>query len=201
MQVNGPCTKGLTIARSSAILFACFVTFGAQVFAGDIYGTVTATTDGVVQVAGTRINLHGIVMPTPKQKCIANDIEWDCGRGAFQALVDRVGVTPIRCVAHTDDNVDGIAAVCYLGSIDINAWLVSEGWALASQPFTLAYLEAEQAARFSEKGIWRGGFNAPPSWRRQQQGLPANEDGIGCTDCAQRHRSFLKSRANGADAN
>jgi hypothetical protein len=56
--------------------------------------------------------------------------------------------------------------VCQAGGEDLNAWLVSLGWALAYRHYSIAYVGEEDAARASHLGIWRGSFTAPWDWRR-----------------------------------
>ena len=62
--------------------------------------------------------------------------------------------------------------VCALGGEDLNAWLVSEGHALAYRRYSLKYVEQEKAARAVRRGIWAGDFVAPWDWRRDER-LPA----------------------------
>ena len=58
--------------------------------------------------------------------------------------------------------------MCYLagvGQLDVAAWLVAQGWALAEPGAGSAYLAEEAAAQRSGKGLWRGVFAAPWDWR------------------------------------
>jgi endonuclease YncB( thermonuclease family) len=51
-------------------------------------------------------------------------------------------------------------------------WTLSEGWALAYRSQSLAFIEAEDAAREGAKGIWTGAFKPPSIWRKKHQMKP-----------------------------
>ena len=53
-----------------------------------------------------------------------------------------------------------------VGGPELNAWLVSEGWALAYRRYSTDYVAEEQAAKEARRGLWRGEFIAPWEWRR-----------------------------------
>jgi hypothetical protein len=59
-----------------------------------------------------------------------------------------------------------IVAICRASSEDLNAWLVSQGWALAYRHYSTAYVGEEDAAREARRGIWRGDASEPPSYCR-----------------------------------
>jgi len=43
-------------------------------------------------------------------------------------------------------------AICRAGAEDLNAWLVSHGWALAYRQYSIAYVAEEDAARTAHLG-------------------------------------------------
>ncbi len=74
-----------------------------------------------------------------------------------------------------------MVAVCFLGEEDINRWLVREGWAVASRRYSLNYVDAEDAARQHQAGVWSSEFVMPWDWRRGQRLVrPAAETPNGC---------------------
>ncbi len=127
--------------------------------------------------AGNRVDLSGIDGPEIGQTCGAGAAVWNCGLEARWALLNRVGQHWVTCVPQGPP--EGLAeagprrAVCYLagvGQLDVGAWLVAEGWALAEREAAGgAYLVEEAAAQKSGKGLWRGVFTAPWDWRRGQK--------------------------------
>lgn len=49
---------------------------------------------------------------------------------------------------------------------DLNAWMVSSGWAIAYREFSTTYVPLEEKARSQRTGIWAGRFVEPAEWRR-----------------------------------
>ena len=66
----------------------------------------------------------------------------------------------------TATDTGGLLAVCHSGGVNINAWMVARGWALAYRRYSVEYVDEERAARAARRGIWRGQFVAPWEWRR-----------------------------------
>jgi hypothetical protein len=60
-------------------------------------------------------------------------------------------------------------ATCSAGGENLNAWMVSEGWALAYVQYSHEYLGEEAAARTQRTGIWAGAFIAPWDWRHRDK--------------------------------
>ena len=63
-------------------------------------------------------------------------------------------------------------AVCRADGEDLNAWMVSEGWALAYRRYSEAYVDEEAGAESARAGLWRGEFVPPWDWRGGKR-LPA----------------------------
>jgi endonuclease YncB( thermonuclease family) len=118
-------------------------------------------------ISGERIRLHGIDSPETKQTCILDGREWNCGQEATAALVRRIGTNAVTCKGYTRDRYKRLIAVCFVGSDDLNAWMVSKGWALAYRRYSKDYIDEENVARDNRKGIWRGKFMPPWEWRRR----------------------------------
>jgi hypothetical protein len=60
-------------------------------------------------------------------------------------------------------------ADCRIGSEDLNAWMVREGWALAFIRYSKTYVPDEAAARGARRGLWSGAFIAPWDWRHRDR--------------------------------
>lgn len=145
--------------------------FSAAASAGDtvISGTATAIDGDQLSMQGYRILLHGIDAPELEQTCDADGAGWPCGRHAAGALADRIDGQTLECTDTGDAPYAKISAVCRAGEVDLNGWLVSEGWALALRSVTRAYVEHEAAARKAGRGLWRGRFVKPWDWRRGER--------------------------------
>jgi hypothetical protein len=67
--------------------------------------------------------------------------------------VDKTHDTPINCRGTRRDQSGRPLAICEIGTVNLKAWLVSEGWALAYRSPSLAFVPAEDTAREAAKGI------------------------------------------------
>jgi endonuclease YncB( thermonuclease family) len=62
-----------------------------------------------------------------------------------------------------------VLAICSLpDGTDINAWMVQQGWAVASG-FAPSYYAEQTAAQSGKRGIWSGSFVPPRQWRQRWQ--------------------------------
>ena len=68
---------------------------------------------------------------------------------------------PVTCEERDIDRYGRVVAVCSVAGEDLNAWMVSEGLALAYRRYSLDYVGAEQAAEEAGRGVWSGEFVPP----------------------------------------
>ncbi|MCH7541130.1 MAG: thermonuclease family protein [Proteobacteria bacterium] len=140
-----------------------------------ITGAATVIDGDTLEIHGQRIHLHGIDAPELGQMCVAEGQRYRCGQEAAFALADKIGRKPVFCRELDVDRNGQIVAVCYLVVSmcsmreNLNAWLVSEGWALAYRRYSVDYIDEEEAARSARRGIWRGEFVPPWEWRRGER--------------------------------
>jgi endonuclease YncB( thermonuclease family) len=59
--------------------------------------------------------------------------------------------------------------VCSANNVDLNAWLVHEGWALSFVRYGDRYRKEEDDARKHQRGLWAGAFIAPWDWRHRSE--------------------------------
>lgn len=52
------------------------------------------------------------------------------------------------------------------GRVNVNAWLVRHGYALAYRRYSTKYIPEEDQAKAAPAGIWAGEFVPPWDWRR-----------------------------------
>jgi endonuclease YncB( thermonuclease family) len=125
-------------------------------------------TDGdTIRIGSTRIRLHGIDAPETKQTCTINGKEWRCGWEATNALANIVGKHWVTCTKRDIDRYGRVVAVCRAGPINLNAWMVSNGWAVAYRRYSKDYVRDESDAKAGRKGMWKGEFMMPWDWRRK----------------------------------
>jgi endonuclease YncB( thermonuclease family) len=134
-----------------------------------IIGQASVIDGDTIEIHGQRIRFHGIDAPESRQRCIGvKGISYACGQMAALALSDKIGRRTVFCEARDVDRYKRVVAVCKLSGVDLNAWLVSEGLAVAYRRFSTDYVSQEAAARQAKRGIWAGGFTEPSEWRRTE---------------------------------
>ena len=119
-----------------------------------------------LKISGTRIRLFGIDSPEKGQICRKSDGEYNCGKQATAALSEKIFGSKIYCFKKDIDRYGRIVGICKLNEIDLNAWMVRAGWALAYRRYTNKYTDEENLARNAKVGIWQGQFEKPWEWRR-----------------------------------
>jgi endonuclease YncB( thermonuclease family) len=122
-----------------------------------------------IDIAGTRIRLEDIDAPEANQTCVdPRGQAWPCGKTATDELRAHINGREVNCKANGFDRYRRVLAVCSLpdGS-DVNAWMVQQGWALATG-FLKSYGSEEAEAETAKRGIWAGRFMPPAQWRKLQ---------------------------------
>jgi endonuclease YncB( thermonuclease family) len=137
-------------------------------------GTVTRVIDGdtiEVQLSSgpIRVRMHSIDTPEKDQP-------W--GPEAQVALAGRVNGKRVDLEPVTQDHYDRLVAVVFLGSENINAWMVQRGdaWAYRDYLEDPSYCAWEAVARASRLGLWSlppGNRVAPWEWRAAGRGSTA----------------------------
>ncbi len=132
----------------------------------EINGPVRVIDGDTIAIAGARIRLYGIDAPESAQVCQADGKSYQCGTSATLALTGRIGGRSVSCEERDQDRYGRVVAVCHAGGEDLNAWLVSEGLAIAYRHYSTDYVGHERAAREAARGLWRGEFVEPWQWRK-----------------------------------
>ena len=110
-----------------------------------------------IEIAGARVRLEGIDAPELNQSCTdSRGQPWSCGRTAAQELRSHIAGRELRCEPSGRDRYDRMLAICVLpdGS-DVNAWLVRQGWALASGRATRLPIGAARGASRQARHLGR----------------------------------------------
>ena len=137
-------------------------------------GTLTGkpyVADGdTIKISGERIRLKGIDAPETNQRCKdASGESYDCGLVSTAALRTKIGRNSITCEGTTRDRYRRLLGICYLNKIDLNDWMVRNGYALVYTRYSHRYASAEQEARDEFRGLWAGEFIAPWNWRKGER--------------------------------
>jgi endonuclease YncB( thermonuclease family) len=123
-----------------------------------------------IDIRGLRVRLNGIDAPERKQTCekfVGG--KYACGVQSTEALIRLLGANEVQCEKAGTDRNGRMIGRCKTGEIDIGAWMVEQGWALAYRRYSMVYVDAENRARAAKSGMWAGAFVIPEEWRRSQQ--------------------------------
>ena len=136
--------------------------------AGEISGVPKITDGDTVKILNKRIRFHGIDTPEKNQICIKNSKEYNCGKEATNALVKKIDGNSVACkVQDILDIYKRYIGVCFVGGINLNKWMVRNGYAVAYRKYSKDYNEDEDYARKNKLGLWSGKFIYPEKWRKQ----------------------------------
>lgn len=130
---------------------------------------IASVIDGdTIEIHGQRIRLHGIDAPESSQICMVNGRPWRCGQEASLKLSDKIGKTTVSCDSRDTDRYGRVVAVCVAADVDLNAWLVNEGLAVAYRKYSSDYIGQELEAKANNRGIWASEFEMPWDWRKKK---------------------------------
>ncbi len=118
----------------------------------DMAGTASVIDGDTIEVHGQRIRLHGIDAPESRQLCRLDGKPWQCGKGAANALADKIARRPVTSEDLGRDRYKRIIANCTAAGEDMGAWMVSQGLALAYRRYSLDYVDEEADARATRCG-------------------------------------------------
>ena len=123
-----------------------------------------------IEVAGVRIRLFGIDAPEMAQACEWPNKTIPCGEMAKAALLDLTAGSDVSCDPIEKDRYGRIVAVCTTDDgYDISQNMVYTGWALAYRKYSKRYVPIEDDARATKRGLWKGKFQKPWDWRKDQR--------------------------------
>ena len=149
------------------IVLIILFTSSIQVIAGEISGVPSITDGDTVKILNKRIRLHGIDAPEKKQICIKNSKEYSCGKEATNALKIKIGSKLVTCkVQDKLDRYKRYIGVCFLEDVNLNKWMVRNGYAVAYRRYSKDYIEDEKYAKKNKIGLWSGYFTHPEKWRK-----------------------------------
>ena len=119
------------------------------------------------------IRLSGIDAPEKTQQCEDhNKIIYNCGIQAKNELIKLVSNNlnkKFHCDYNNKDRYNRFLGECYIGGININKWLVRNGWAIAYRYYSLDYVKEERIAKSKKFGIWIGEFEEPYLFRKRNK--------------------------------
>ena len=152
--------------------------FSTNILAQEIIGIPKIVDGDTVYSNNYKIRLEGIDAPEMKQKCKKEKIkissiigftfyeDYSCGQKSTEALIKKINNQKIVCIISDVDYFKRLIGECYKKKINLNAWLVSNGHAVAYRKYSKKYVSAEIFAKQEKKGIWQGKFEMPWDYRK-----------------------------------
>jgi endonuclease YncB( thermonuclease family) len=138
-------------------------------YAKTIIGKPKIIDGDTVHINKNKIRLHAIDAPETKQSCLIDLKKWSCGKQSTAELKKMISNRIIRCEVNDIDIYNRYVGVCYINTIDINKWMVKNGWAIAYKYYSIDYINEEKFARENKLGIWNSEFLEPYLYRKKNK--------------------------------
>jgi endonuclease YncB( thermonuclease family) len=79
-----------------------------------------------------------------------------------------IGSDPVTCQNAGTDRYGRAIGLCFVRGVDVGAYMVREGRAVAYTRYSRRYVAEEASAKQDARGIWAGDFELPEIWRRKR---------------------------------
>ena len=145
-------------------IFYCPITL-----AESIIGKATMIDGDTIRIGKNKIRLYGIDAPEINQTCTIEKIIWECGFESFQALESIISEKEVQCEIVDIDRYKRFVAKCFVKNINLNKYMVQNGWAVAYRYYSDDFIKNEEIAKKNKAGIWQGKFLDPYLFRKQQK--------------------------------
>jgi endonuclease YncB( thermonuclease family) len=125
----------------------------------EIVGAAIVQSDGSLLVRNRVIHLYGIYMPPTNRECRTWISPVQCGSRGALALDFRINGF-VDCFPKYENADGSISATCYVDRThfsqgeDLAAYLIQEGWALATPDAPFEYQALERIAQSQGRGVW-----------------------------------------------
>lgn len=163
-------------SRSSAMrttIALCLALLATPASAETITGIPRIVDGDSLVVNGIMIRSEGYDSPEWDQVCHRGEPPraYRCGLAAKDALRSLIAGRAVECEpvpqadGGTKDRYGRTLARCSVGGVDIGAWMVEHGHALAFVRYSDRYVPEERRAQAAKAGMWAGPFMPPWDWR------------------------------------
>ncbi|MBU1213191.1 MAG: thermonuclease family protein [Alphaproteobacteria bacterium] len=145
-------------------------------------GSQVRVVDGdTIELDGVTYRLHGIDAPEAGQKCRkASGGCWPCGKDAIAVMESLVIGEAVTCDNRGIDDYSRVIGVCSVNGQDINARMVSKGYAWVFRKYSLDYAALEDTARAARLGIWQADTQTAWDYRAERWDVGVQESPEGC---------------------
>ena len=160
-------------------IFCLFLVFN-HASAEIIFAGYVKVSDGdTIKISKYKIRLHGIDAPEKKQICQRPYLnlvffslyeDYFCGVFVTNKLKEFIENKIIECRVNDKKDFFGrYLGVCYKNNLNINQWLVENGYAVAFIKYSKDYVKFQEIAKKNKAGIWSGKFLMPWEWRKKHK--------------------------------
>lgn len=157
--------------KHRVMMAALFAIIASPVCAAKLSGLPRIVDGNTIEIEQTKIRLSGIDAPGTDQICLdAHGQKWACGVAARDELIKHSSGRTWDCHTTGLDEYGRSLGSCFIAGEDVNAWMVSSGWALSSSQYRNTYVIYEVVASNAYAGIWSGAFIAPWDWPHRNKG-------------------------------
>ena len=149
--------------------------FLKNVNASEITGVPKVVDGDTIHIKFYKIRLQGIDAPEIKQICKKPFLQasffnfqkdYYCGQVSKKKLIQKIGNKPVKCILVGKDRYKRYLAKCLKGKVDLNRWMVRNGYAVAYKRYSKLYIPEENFAKEEKLGLWKGTFVEPEKWRK-----------------------------------
>ena len=142
-----------------------------------ISGNAQIIDGDTIKINSKKIRLYGIDAPELKQMCKKPYLtiifftftkDYPCGKISTQKLQKKINNKVITCKILDIDRYKRLIGECYKRNLNLNSWLVSNGYAVAYRKYSKKYISNEINAKNEKKGLWQGKFEMPWDFRRKK---------------------------------
>ena len=151
------------------IFFLIFFFNNNFAYTQSIAGKAKVIDGDTIHIDKNKIRLHGIDAPERNQNCLYNNQEWACGKESTSALKKLIHNQLINCKIKSIDRYNRYVAICFANKINLNKLMVKKGWATAYKYYSMDFILEEESARLNKEGIWRGTFEDPYEFRKNNK--------------------------------
>ena len=151
---------GERAVRLLLLLFVAFVVLPDGLAAAQ-RSQAFVLSDGTLKIRQQIVRLHGIYIPPTNRICRDSIRPARCASRAVLALDFRVDrfVTCDTLFRNRDGSVNAYCSVRDSGAqlgpdVDLGAWMLHQGWAVATPDAPFEYHTLERIARTQRRGIW-----------------------------------------------
>ena len=155
--------------RTFILILTCLIFATNFANSKTIFGKARIIDGDTIHIKSNKIRLHGIDAPEIKQTCKIDNQNWYCGKQSTKELKNLINNQKVECNVNDVDRYNRYIAICFVNEININQWMVKNGWAIAYRYYSKDYIVEEKYANDNKLGIWKSEFIEPYAYRRQNK--------------------------------